>query len=611
MKAPRQVAALSLAAMLLTLPGCAQRTTVQQPAAAAAGDKSQASTAKLPQQPAPLLPAYVMTGGARSWGYIDATGKFVIPPQFQHADPFGTDGLAAVQQDGHAGLIDRQGKVVLPATYSFIGQLSSGVRIAEADKNHAVVDSQGQILFQSTEWFGDFHEGLAVFTRGKQSGYIHTDGSVAIEPQYLDAHAFQNGLAVVKLQEGEYGIIDPTGGRLGTLSAAYVADPSEGLLAYLDKATRKYGYASSTGDLVIPPQFTSAGAFVDGYAIVNTSSGATAQMRLIDRQGLPVTPTAYASLSRLDGDLYAAGQEEAGYVSSSYTHKALITRDGRQLTDFLYYSITRVAPGILCVTDEHETFLIDDTGARIGSLPSFPGAGTIRFVGDLLQAEIDGDLSYLTKTGKTVWQTDPSVSLAGGGSVLRQKYRPDHFTLIRYPVLNGLPEQQVQSRINDALRVHFFEAIKGRSPTTPPKDDLAIGYTVTQLHNLLVVQLSSSDYPMGAAHGMPGGASYHFDLTTGAEYGLTDLFKPGADYAPRLQSLVSSQIAARSTETWFEKNPAILAKQRFTIQADGLQLWFYPYEIAPYVAGFPSFLIPYNQIADLINTDGALWKAFH
>lgn len=50
------------------------------------------------------------------WGFIDATGKFVIPPQFELASWF-SEGLAAVRLNGKWGFIDASGRFVIPAQF--------------------------------------------------------------------------------------------------------------------------------------------------------------------------------------------------------------------------------------------------------------------------------------------------------------------------------------------------------------------------------------------------------------------------------------------------------------------------------------------------------------
>ena len=50
------------------------------------------------------------------FGYIDKTGKLVIPPMYDEAYDF-NEGLAKVEIGGKAGFIDTTGKVVIPPQY--------------------------------------------------------------------------------------------------------------------------------------------------------------------------------------------------------------------------------------------------------------------------------------------------------------------------------------------------------------------------------------------------------------------------------------------------------------------------------------------------------------
>ncbi len=51
-----------------------------------------------------------------SWGFIDKTGKEVIPLKYDEAGNF-KDGLAKVKQDGQYGYIDKNGKEIIPIDY--------------------------------------------------------------------------------------------------------------------------------------------------------------------------------------------------------------------------------------------------------------------------------------------------------------------------------------------------------------------------------------------------------------------------------------------------------------------------------------------------------------
>jgi hypothetical protein len=48
------------------------------------------------------------------WGYINDAGERVIVPQFTSANDF-LEGVAVVGKDGHLGVIDEQGVMLLPA----------------------------------------------------------------------------------------------------------------------------------------------------------------------------------------------------------------------------------------------------------------------------------------------------------------------------------------------------------------------------------------------------------------------------------------------------------------------------------------------------------------
>ncbi|MNP62681.1 hypothetical protein D3C76_1579810 [compost metagenome] len=96
-------------------------------------------------------------------------------------------------------------------------------------------------------------------------------------------------------------------------------------------------------------------------------------------------------------------------------------------------------------------------------------------------------------------------------------------------------------------------------------------------------------------------------------YELKDLFKPNSDYVKVLSQIVGDQIKNDPQYSYVfpDTYEGISPNQPFFVTADALHLYFNPYEIAPYAAGFPTFTIPFVQIRDIINTEGSFWKAFH
>jgi hypothetical protein len=75
------------------------------------------------------------SGAMRKWGFVDRTGKWVIPPTYASAKPF-SEGLAVVgvpekdSYDNKYGYIDKTGKMVIPASFAFAESFSEGLAAA-------------------------------------------------------------------------------------------------------------------------------------------------------------------------------------------------------------------------------------------------------------------------------------------------------------------------------------------------------------------------------------------------------------------------------------------------------------------------------------------------
>ena len=72
-------------------------------------------------------------------GFIDKTGKVVIPIQYDDALNF-SDGLAGVKQNDKWGFVDKAGKVVIPFQYDDVRGFENGM--AEALLNGEIIFSE-------------------------------------------------------------------------------------------------------------------------------------------------------------------------------------------------------------------------------------------------------------------------------------------------------------------------------------------------------------------------------------------------------------------------------------------------------------------------------------
>lgn len=70
----------------------------------------------------------------RKFGYLDYTGKWIVQPELLHAGPF-VEGVAAVQnKSGKWGMIDTEGKTVIPFKYKYVSNISSGLVAAFSEE---------------------------------------------------------------------------------------------------------------------------------------------------------------------------------------------------------------------------------------------------------------------------------------------------------------------------------------------------------------------------------------------------------------------------------------------------------------------------------------------
>ena len=66
------------------------------------------------------------------WGYIDETGKYVIPIQFQYGRDF-SEGLAAVMADSAWGYVDTAGKYAVKPEFEEAGEFREGLARVKKD----------------------------------------------------------------------------------------------------------------------------------------------------------------------------------------------------------------------------------------------------------------------------------------------------------------------------------------------------------------------------------------------------------------------------------------------------------------------------------------------
>jgi hypothetical protein len=133
-------------------------------------------------------------------------------------------------------------------------------------------------------------------------------------------------------------------------------------------------------------------------------------------------------------------------------------------------------------------------------------------------------------------------------------------------------------------------------------------------HGLLCLRLFHTEYT-GGAHGNHGAAHVTFDLATGKEVRLDDLFKPGVkDQLTRLaEATLREEYGLKPDDSLSGEGP--LFEDKFELNDNwfvtpvGLGFSYDPYEIGPYAAGFIEPMIPFAKLKDLLK-DGSPLERF-
>lgn len=265
------------------------------------------------------------------WGYIDKNGKEIIKSgqekspiryKYTEAKPF-SNGLAkvAINYLGNNGIwnkkwgyIDKTGKEIIPIKYIEIGDFSADGLVKVADyfgdkyglhKKWGYFDITGKeiISLKYTEISGFSKDGLAKVKEGDKWGYIDKTGKEIIPIKYNKIQDFsEEGLAKVKV--GNYwGCINKTGNEIIPIEYEEIGDFSKEGLAKVGKydgSWTRWGYINKTGKEIIPLKYFDASNFFNGYAVVKSASHGDKIWGIIDSIDTKILPAKYLNSEVLD-----------------------------------------------------------------------------------------------------------------------------------------------------------------------------------------------------------------------------------------------------------------------------------------------------------------------
>ena len=346
-------------------------------------------------------PALYPIRNGRQFGFIDRTGKVVIPPKFDRVEDF-QENRAIVYVGSNAGYIDPAGQLVIPAIYSSASGFAQGRAIVSKDGKYSVIDTQGKTIAEIPHRvMGDYSDGLAVVQRARSGstpsayGYIDRNGKMVIEPRFMPAGKFPpdgRGLAVGGLDR-DWCYFDKTGKiilRLPMEGHDRAPGFNDGLLRW--KEGFHWGFKDVSGAWGIDPKFDDVRDFENGLASVQ-KDGKWIQ---IDTKGRevprktgprPVHPPS-------DGLTLAQDGDRMGYLNA----------DGKPAFEFRKYDQAfDYNCGMARIKLDGKFGYMDKLG-RLAISNQYSSAAD--FKGCLAMVMSNDGWMYIDPAGKTVWKSE-------------------------------------------------------------------------------------------------------------------------------------------------------------------------------------------------------------
>ncbi|MDR0688840.1 MAG: RsiV family protein [Spirochaetaceae bacterium] len=174
------------------------------------------------------------------------------------------------------------------------------------------------------------------------------------------------------------------------------------------------------------------------------------------------------------------------------------------------------------------------------------------------------------------------------------------------------PEEYTERLIQNYK--NSYKEILNQEEAVPDLPAAVLDWTYEEIHGVhtyshLQVIDRTREYYTGGAHGMREKAYFVIDLAEKKQIRLKDLFlkdaegalKTRIEDALRIYSGLEAGVPL-STGDYFEDS--VKSLENFYLTAQGIGFHWDPYEIAPYSVGPIEILIPYEEVGELLNSQG-------
>ncbi|MEN7550991.1 WG repeat-containing protein [Rapidithrix thailandica] len=274
------------------------------------------------------------------FGIIDPSGKMIVPLQYDGIGP-SSEGIVRLKQGRGStgkwgGIRVKDQKMIIPFEYQMIGEFHNGLAAIKQNNAFGVVNTEGKIVIPTklkVDAVGPFVNGIAWVGRGRYvqespvgaslvnfryEGYLKKDGSFLIPPVYQRIVDFEE---VWKKQQGLSKIVK----------------------------NNKVGYVNYKGQIIVPAEYDQLEGFEEIWLLDKgiTEAEKNGKKGYIDHNGIAALPIDYDFVSK---DFLTVWQDSTGLAKVGKDKKfGYVDYSGKLIIPLLYDYISEFRQGIAIV----------------------------------------------------------------------------------------------------------------------------------------------------------------------------------------------------------------------------------------------------------------------
>ncbi len=287
----------------------------------------------------------------KNWGFIDTTGKVVIPISYGFYRVVSSNLIKLQLGDKTIGL-NRHGEIAIPMIYDNFMAFTNGLAAVKQNGKWGFINEEQKVIIPiEFDMVNSFYEGMAVVQKKNKWGCINTNGEIIIPLKYYEIDDFSEGLTTVYKEENVCGIMNKKGEKITSFDYEYISGFFNGV-AIVENKKNLYGLMDARGQIIVPCMYSDIDDNNEDLFTVTLND----KKGCIDKTGKIIIPIVYEELRTFSEDLA---------VFKMRTLFGYLNKKGEIVVPAIYRGANNFENGIASVREYDRWGCINKTGKVI------------------------------------------------------------------------------------------------------------------------------------------------------------------------------------------------------------------------------------------------------